>query len=112
MDAKAISEKIVEILDGKKAKDITVINIKSVSILADYFVICSGTSITHIKTLSDEVEEQMGLIGFDTLHKEGYNSARWILMEYDGVIAHIFHEEDRSFYKLERLWADGITTQK
>ena len=102
-----MTDKAVEILEGKKARDLDVIDISGVSILADCFIICSGTSTTHIRALADELELKMTEAGYNTLHKEGYDSARWILMDFGDVIAHIFHEEDRSFYKLERLWSDG-----
>jgi ribosome-associated protein len=108
LDSKLKTKKIVEFLENKKAKDIVVINIERMSTLADYFVICSGTSTMHIKTLADELEDKMNEIGCQHLHKEGYNSARWILLDYGDVVAHIFHEEDRKFYDLERLWFDGI----
>lgn len=108
MDSKVIAEKIVEILDGKKAKDIKSIDIGELTVIADYFVICSGTSTPHIKALADEVEEKMSELKVELLRKEGYNSARWILLDYNSVVVHIFHEEDREFYNLERLWADGI----
>ena len=107
MEAFKLKEKIVEILENKKALDLSVIDIGGISILADAFVICSGTSSTHIKALADEVEFKMGELGQHCRHKEGYESARWILMDYGDVVVHIFHEEDRGFYKLERLWADG-----
>lgn len=103
-----MAEKIAGILEEKKGKDLSTIDIKDISILADYFVICSGTSTTHIKALADEVELKMEESGVKILHKEGYNSARWILLDYGAVVVHIFHEEDRGFYNLERLWADGI----
>ena len=102
-----IVEKVVGILEDKKARDIDVIDISEVSTLTDFFVICNGTSITHIKTLADELEFKMAEAGYRYSHKEGYNSARWILMDYGEVVVHIFHEEDRSFYNLERLWSDG-----
>lgn len=108
MDSKAIVEKILGILEDKKAKDINVIDIQGISILADYFVICHGTSTTHIKALADELETKMEEAGYRYLHREGYNSARWILMDYGEVVVHIFHEEDRGFYNLERLWSDGV----
>lgn len=107
-----MTDKIVEFLDAKKAKDIDIIDIREVTILADYFVICNGTSTTHIKALADEVEFKMQELGSKYLRKEGYNSARWILMDFGSVIVHIFHEEDRKFYNLERLWSDGILTHK
>lgn len=103
-----MAEKIAGILEEKKAKDLSTIDIKDISILADYFIICSGTSTTHIRTLADEVEEKMEKVGIRVLHKEGYNSARWILLDYGSVVIHIFHEEDRGFYNLERLWSDGV----
>lgn len=105
-------EKTVEILESKKAREIDVINISEVTILADYFVICSGTSNTHIRSLADELEFQMNEAGYECYHKEGYDSARWILMDYGDIVVHIFHEEDRSFYNLERLWSDGKFRKK
>lgn len=108
LESNELAKKIEGILDEKKAKDISIISIKEISILADYFVICSGTSVPHIKSLADEVEERMEKENVKILHKEGYNSARWILLDYGSVVIHIFHEEDRDFYNLERLWADGI----
>lgn len=108
MDSRAVVDKIVETLKNKKARDINVINIAEISALADYFIICSGTSTTHIKTLADELGKKMENDGYECFHEEGYNSARWILMDYGDVVVHIFHEEDRKFYNLERLWADGV----
>ena len=100
--------KILKILDDKKAKDISTINIEGISILADYFVICSGTSSTHIKALADEVEVKMAEEGFNCFHREGYDTAKWILLDFGDIVVHIFHDEDRSFYNLERLWSDGV----
>jgi len=108
LDSKLKTEKIIEFLEAKKAKDIKVIDIKGLSTLADYFVICSGTSTTHIKTLADELELKMAEAGQRYRHREGYNSARWILMDYLDVVVHIFHETDRQFYNLERLWSEGL----
>lgn len=98
---------IVQILEDKKAKDIKVLYVKDVTLIADYFVLCSGTSTTHIKSLSDELEEKLKGKGIRMHHKEGYNGARWILMDFNDIIVHIFHHEDRSFYNLERIWADA-----
>ncbi|HHV30018.1 ribosome silencing factor [Acetivibrio mesophilus] len=108
MESNEMAAKIVSILEEKKAKDLNTIDIREISILADYFIICSGTSTTHIKTLADEVEEKMEQAGIELIHKEGYNSARWILLDYGDIVIHIFHEEDRGFYNLERLWSDGV----
>lgn len=112
MDSKTLLNKITDVLEDKKAKNISIININDISILTDYFVICNGTSSTHIKAMADEVEFRMREQGYDHLHKEGYESARWILLDYGEVVVHIFHEEDRHFYNLERLWSDGIISYR
>jgi len=98
---------IIDALNDKKARDIRVIDIHSLTTIASYFVIASGTSSTHIQALADQVEEKLSKEGLSPLHTEGYHSARWILMDYSDVVVHIFHEEDRDYYSLERLWQDG-----
>ena len=112
MENKEKLNKILGILEDKKAKDISIINIESLSVLTDNFVICSGTSTTHIKALADELEEKMKEAGFEAYHLEGYETARWILIDFGEVIVHIFHDEDRQFYNLERLWSDGIVSHR
>jgi len=102
-----IAQKAYEIIEEKKARNIEIIDISKISTLADYFIICSGTSTIHIRTIADELEEKMSEAGYNLIHKEGYESARWILLDFGELVVHIFHEEDRSFYNLERLWADG-----
>lgn len=105
------SRKIAEIaykaLDSKKAKDLKLLDIHHLSTLTDYFVIASGNNIPHLLALADIVEEQIGKEGIPISHREGYNSARWILLDFNGVVIHIFLEEDRDFYNLERLWTDA-----
>lgn len=108
MDSNILVEKIVETLKDKKAKDVKSIDISEITVIADYFIICSGTSTTHIKALADEVEVKMNEMNVEMLRKEGYNSARWILLDFNSAVVHIFHEEDREFYNLERLWTDGV----
>ena len=111
LESKQMSRKIISILEEKKAHDIIAINIENISVIAEYFVICNGTSTPHIKSLADEIEKR-----FETednlrvRHREGYNSARWILLDYGDVIVHIFHKDDREFYDIERLWSDGVVT--
>ncbi len=101
-----IVKKIVKALDDKKGNDIEVIKIDELTIVSDYFVIVTANSNTHVRALSDEVEYQLGEAGIKTDHVEGRASG-WILMEYPGVIVHIFIEESRNYYNLERLWEDG-----
>ncbi len=110
MDSKKMVEKIVMVMEDKKARDISTINIENITEISDYFVICSGTSTTHIKSIADELEFKLGEMGLRAYHKEGYDTARWILLDYADVVIHVFHQEDRSFYNLERLWSDGVLT--
>jgi ribosome-associated protein len=111
LDPKTLKEKIVEILEDKKARGIIAIDVDNITVLADSFVICHGTSTTHIRALADDVEKSLRQnYNLAIKRREGYNSARWILLDYGDVIVHIFHEEDRMFYDIERLWSDGIVT--
>ena len=107
MTPKEIAEQIVKTLDGKKAHDLKLLRTTDVTVLADYFVICTATSTTQIKTLADEVEAVMESKGETKLHREGYRSGGWVLIDFGCVVVHIFMEEARQFYNLERLWADA-----
>lgn len=94
-------------LDSKKASDIKVLKVKDITILANYFVIVSGTSTTQVKALADEVDFQLGLSGLEPRQIEGRQSANWIVLDYLDVVFHVFYTETREFYDLERLWQDG-----
>ena len=97
----------VKALDSKKALDIKVIKIQDISAIADYFVIATGTSSTHVKALADEVEAQLDEAGISVSHVEGYRSNSWILLDYVDVVVHVLSDEAREYYDLERLWQDG-----
>ena len=107
MTPKEIAELIVKTLDGKMAHDLKLLRTTDVTVLADYFVICTATSTTQIKTLADEVEAVLEAHGENKLHREGYRSGGWVLIDFGCVVVHIFMEEARQFYNLERLWADA-----
>ena len=94
-------------LDSKKGRDIRVIRINDVSILADYMVIATGNSSTQVKALSEEVEEKLDQEAVSVSHIEGHRSNTWILLDYVDVIVHVFSDEARQYYDLERLWQDG-----
>ena len=94
-------------LEEKKASDIRVIDISEVSVLADYFIIANGTNRAQIQALSDEVSEKMEKAGAFLKQVEGYDNASWILLDFGDVIVHIFGQEDRLLYDLERIWRDG-----
>ena len=100
-------KKIVEALEDKKAEDITVLDIGEVSSIADYFIIASGSNRKQVQAMADEVEERLYKAGYEQKQIEGYQTANWILMDYQDIIVHIFDEENRLFYDLERIWRDG-----
>ena len=107
LTSKEIMEKVVKTLDGKLAKDIKVLGTAGITVLADYFVICTATSPSHIKTLSDETDKILSEAGEPPLRREGYRSGGWVLLDFGCVIVHIFSEEMRQFYSLDRLWSDA-----
>ena len=94
-------------IDDKKGQDIKVIDIHNVSVIADYFVIASGTNSNQVQAIVDNVEERLGRAGFEAKQIEGNRNSSWILMDYGDVIVHVFDEENRLFYDLERIWRDG-----
>lgn len=97
----------VKALDDKKGKDIKVLRTADQTTLADYFIICSGTSNTQVRALSEAVEEALSKAGEEPHHIEGHRGGQWTLMDYSSVVVHIFTEEGREFYGLERLWSDA-----
>ena len=107
LSAKEVAYEVTKALDGKKGMDIQLLKIDKVSSLADYFLICTGTSNTHVKTLCDYAEYTMDTLGEKLLGREGHRGNSWELLDYGSVVVHVFTEEAREFYALERLWADG-----
>ena len=87
--------------------NIKIIDISNISILADYFIIAGGTNENQVKALADNVEDELAKVDVTPKQIEGYNNANWILMDYQDVIIHIFNEQDRLFFDLERIWSDG-----
>lgn len=91
----------------KKAKDLKVLDLRGLSIMADYFVVCSGESTTQVRAIVDNVEQKMKEKGVRPLAIEGYRNSLWVLMDYGDVILHVFETEKREFYELEKLWIDA-----
>ena len=106
-NAKEMVKTAVAALQDKKGEDIRVIDISGVSVIADYFIIASGSNPNQVQALVDNVEEQMYKAGYDDPRVEGYNTASWVLLDYNDVIVHVFSQDDRLFYDLERIWRDG-----
>ena len=107
LTAKEVAIHVTKALDEKKGRDIKLLRITDVSSLADYFLICTGTSNTHVKTLCDYAEFAMEQLGESMLGREGHRGNSWELLDYGSVVVHVFTEEAREFYNLERIWADG-----
>ena len=107
LSAKEVAIQVTKALDEKKGMDIKLLRISDVSSLADYFLICTGTSNTHVKTLCDYAEYTMEQLGEPMLGREGHRGNSWELIDYGSIVVHVFTEEAREFYALERLWADA-----
>jgi len=107
MTSAEVMRMIVKTLDSKKGQDIKVLKTEKLTILADYFVICTATSSTHVKTLSEETDKILSENGEVPLRTEGYRGGGWVLVDFGCVIVHIFTDEVRKFYGLERLWGDA-----
>ena len=107
LTAEQIAVIAAKALEDKKAKDVKVLKTREQTILADYFVICNGTSSTHIKALVDEVDKKLSEAGEPPTRREGLRSDIWVLMDFGCVIVHVFTDEARQFYDLERLWSDS-----
>lgn len=97
----------VRVLDSKKARGIKLLRVSEKTVIADYFILCTGTSNTQLRALSGELEEELRKSGIEPGHIEGYNEASWIIMDYASVIVHIFNRETRIFYNLEKLWSEA-----
>ena len=107
LSAREVALAVTKALDEKKGIDIRLLKIDKVSSLADYFLICTGTVNTHVKTLCDYAEYTMEQLGEPMLGREGHRGNSWELLDYGTIVVHVFTEEAREFYSLERLWADA-----
>ena len=107
ISAREVALTVTKALDEKKGMDIRLLKIDRVSSLADYFLICTGTSNTHVKTLCDYAEYSMDQLGEPMLGREGHRGNTWELLDFGSVVVHVFTDEARKFYDLERLWADA-----
>ena len=107
LTAREVALTVTKALDDKKGMDIKLLRIDRISSLADYFLICTGTSNTHVKTLCDYAEYTMEQLGEPMLGREGHRGNSWELLDFGSLVVHVFTEEARQFYALERLWADA-----
>ncbi len=111
MDPKSLTDLAVQILEDKKAFNLVVLDIQKISSLADYFIIASGRSSIHVQALAEAVEDELKKQIDLQPRKEGLREGRWVLLDYGDLIVHIFQEEEREFYHLERLWRDALQVE-
>ncbi|WHY76200.1 ribosome silencing factor [Neobacillus sp. WH10] len=97
----------VKAADDKRAEDILALNMKGISLIADYFIICHGNSDKQVQAIAREMKEKAQEKGYDVKRIEGFDEARWVLIDLGDVVAHVFHREERGYYNLERLWGDA-----
>lgn len=97
----------VKAADDKRAEDIMVLNMKGISLIADYFIICHGNSDKQVQAIAREIREKALENGYDIKRMEGFDEARWVLIDIGDVVVHVFHRDERSYYNLERLWGDA-----
>ncbi|MBS4176268.1 ribosome silencing factor [Lederbergia citrea] len=107
MNTKDVLKAVVKAADDKRAEDIVVLNMQGISLIADYFVICHGNSDKQVQAIARELKAVAEEAGIDVGRLEGFDEAKWILVDMGDVIAHVFHRDERSYYNLERLWGDA-----
>lgn len=105
-NAKELAEAIAEVLDSKKGKDIKILHVEDKTVIAEYFVVCSGNTGTQVKALAGEVEYRIGLRGVEPYGVEGRDNNSWLILDYSNVIVHVFSREAREFYNLDKLYTD------
>lgn len=108
MDSKEKAKTAVDALREKKGIDVKVIDISKISVMADYFIIASGNNKNQVQAMTDNVEDELAKNNVHSSHVEGYSTGNWILLDYGDIIIHVFNEEDRLFYDLEKIWRDGV----
>ena len=107
MDFNKIIKTTYDAIDDKKGERINILNISDISVIADYFIIANGNNQNQVQAIADNVVEKLHNIGVELIQTEGYNTANWILMDFGGLVVHIFNKEDRFFYDLDRIWQDA-----
>jgi ribosome-associated protein len=110
--SKKMAAMAVDALEDRKGNDVRVIDISEISTLADYFIIAGGSNVNQVQAMADSVQEALGRAGHMTKNVEGYESGKWILLDFGDIIVHVFDNENRLFYDLERIWRDGKLIEK
>ena len=112
MTGKELAIQIADFLDLKKAENILVLDVAHLTSIAEYFVIASARNTVQVRTMAEDLEEKLDQEDVFAVRQEGGREARWCVLDYGGVLVHIFHEQEREYYNLERLWSDGTNLVK
>lgn len=107
MTVEEIAQLVAEAAEDKKAENVMILDIKGLSVIADYFVICHGNSETQVQAIASEIKKKMAEQEIAVNGVEGFDHARWVLIDIGDVVVHVFHRDEREFYNLERLWGDA-----
>lgn len=107
MESREIALLAAKALDDKRAQDVVVLKVDEMTVITEYMVIATGRSVPQVKALAENVEEELAKEDILAKRREGYTEGRWCVLDYGDVMVHVFHEQDREYYQLERLWADG-----
>ena len=108
MNPKELAIRIADLLEDKKAQNILVLDVAHLTSVTDYFVICSARNTVQVGTMAEDVEEKLlEEENIEARRKEGYRDSRWVVLDYASVVVHVFHEQEREYYNIERLWMDG-----
>ncbi len=107
MNSTQLTEKITSLIFNKKGYDVKVLDLRKLTTMSDYFIICTADSDTQVKAIADEVDKSLRDEGIKSWHKEGYKALSWVLLDYVDVVVHVFKKDARTFYNLEKLWGDA-----
>lgn len=107
MKPEALLNEVLTAIEDKKGMNVMALNLQGISLLADYFVICHGNSTPQVQAIAMEVRKKAGELGVNVKGLEGYDTAKWVLVDLGDVVVHVFHRDDREYYNIERLWSDA-----
>jgi ribosome-associated protein len=108
MQPKELADKIAQLMLDKKAEDVVTMDLRELTAITDFFVVCSASSDVQVKAIADHIENELGKVKENVWHSEGYTNRSWVLLDYVNVVAHIFLNQTRKFYNLENLWGDAV----
>lgn len=107
MDSKQLAERITDLIFNKKGYDVKILDLRNLTTISDYFVICTADSDTQVKAIADEIDKTLRDEGVRLWHKEGYQALSWVLLDFVDVVVHVFKKESREYYNIEKLWGDA-----